>query len=207
MVRSGGIGLIYRFLCVCVWYPVDVVPNLLKWPVPVSMLCRYQYQHRYIGPDRYLRYPYWCRTELTEIVNVRYMYWYCTEITEASGTGMKVCTGIAGTGIHVVPNLPNCPISVLMSYPTYRSVRYRYWCYTKPTDEPVTGITGVISGGYASLRTVPNILYNSTFGQSLTVFIWFWTTPNISPYDRINQWNISMKKYIECEVRVVVCEM
>ena len=33
--------------------------------------------------------------------------------------------GIVGTGIDVVPNLPKCPVPVLM-YQTYRSVRYRY---------------------------------------------------------------------------------
>ena len=35
---------------------------------------------------------------------------------------------VSGTGIDVVPNLPKCPVPVLMSYRTYRSVRYRYWC-------------------------------------------------------------------------------
>ena len=61
-------------------------------------------------------------------------------LAEVSGTGMKVCTGTGGTGIHVVPNLPKCPIPVLMyrvtkylkypvpvlMYRSYRSVRYRY---------------------------------------------------------------------------------
>ena len=37
-----------------------------------------------------------------------------------SGTGTKVCTGILGTGIDVVPNLPNVPVPVLMSHRTYR---------------------------------------------------------------------------------------
>ena len=49
-----------------------------------------------------------------------------TELTEVSGTGMKVCTGSGGIGIYVVPNLPKCPVPVLMSYHTYRSARYRY---------------------------------------------------------------------------------
>ena len=35
-------------------------------------------------------------------------------------------TGILGTGMDVVPNLPKCPVPVLMSYLTYRGVRYRY---------------------------------------------------------------------------------
>ena len=34
-------------------------------------------------------------------------------------------TGVPGTGMDVVPNLPKCPVPVLM-YQTYRSVRYRY---------------------------------------------------------------------------------
>ena len=50
-------------------------------------------------PYRYSRYRYGCRTELTEV---------------------------SGTGIDVVPNLPKCLVPVLMSYRTYRSVRYRY---------------------------------------------------------------------------------
>ena len=75
--------------------------------------------------------------------SVRYRYWCRIEVTEVSGTGidalpnlpkrpvpLKDCTGTGGTGIHipVVPNLPKCPGSVWMSYRTYRSVRYRYWC-------------------------------------------------------------------------------
>ena len=35
-------------------------------------------------------------------------------------------TGILGTGVDVVPKLRKCPVPVLMSYRTYRSVRYRY---------------------------------------------------------------------------------
>ena len=99
---------------------------------------------------RYFRYRYACRTELTEYPvpvlisyltyrSVRYRYWCCAEITEVSGTGMKVCIGTGGTGIHVVPNLPKCPVPVLMSYRTYRSVRYRYWC-TELTEVSGTGI-------------------------------------------------------------------
>ena len=48
---------------------------------------------------RYSRYRYGCRTELIEV---------------------------SGTGIDVVPNLPKCPVPVLMLYRPYRSVRYRY---------------------------------------------------------------------------------
>ena len=35
-----------------------------------------------------------------------------------SGTGTKVFTGTAGTGIDVIPNLPKFPVPVLMSYLT-----------------------------------------------------------------------------------------
>ena len=48
---------------------------------------------------RYSRYRYGCHTELTEV---------------------------SGTGIDVVPNLPKCPVPVLMLHRNYRSVRYRY---------------------------------------------------------------------------------
>ena len=34
--------------------------------------------------------------------------------------------GILGAGMDVVTNSPKCPVPVLMSYRTYRSVRYRY---------------------------------------------------------------------------------
>ena len=33
---------------------------------------------------------------------------------------------MSGTGSDVVPNLPKCPVPVMMLYRTYRSVRYRY---------------------------------------------------------------------------------
>ena len=46
--------------------------------------------------------------------SVRYRHGFRTELTEESGTG-----------IDVVPNLPKCPVPVLM-YRTYGSVRYRY---------------------------------------------------------------------------------
>ena len=79
---------------------IDVVPNLPKCLVPVLLSYRT------------------CRS-------VRYRYPCLTERTEVSGTGMKACTGTGGTGIHVLPNVPKCPVSVLM-YRTYRSVQYRY---------------------------------------------------------------------------------
>ena len=82
-------------------YRVDVVPNLPKYPVPVSMLYRYRYQPRYRRPYRYRRYRYRCRTELTKV---------------------------SGTGLGVVPNLMMCSVTVLMLYHTHRSVRGRYRC-------------------------------------------------------------------------------
>ena len=48
-----------------------------------------------------------------------------------------------GTGIQVVLSLPKCSVPVLMSYRTYGSVRYRYWCRTERTEVSGTGI-GVV---------------------------------------------------------------
>ena len=118
---------------------IEVVPNLPKCPVPVLMSYR-TYQS--------VRYRYWCRAELTKVSGTgidvpklrkcpvpvwmfyrtyrrvryrhetlyryrRYRYPYRTELTE-----------VYGTGIDVVPNLPSCPVPVLMCR-TCRSVRYR----------------------------------------------------------------------------------
>ena len=44
----------------------------------------------------------------------RYRYGYRTELTEVTGSGIDV------------PNLPKCPVPVLMLYRNSRSVRYRY---------------------------------------------------------------------------------
>ena len=79
---------------------IDLVLNLPKCPVPVLMLCRdyRSVRYRYESLYRYRRYRYPCRTELTEV---------------------------SGNGIDVAPNLPKCPVPVLM-YRFYRSVRYRY---------------------------------------------------------------------------------
>ena len=80
---------------------IDVVPKLPKCPVPVLMLYRTYRSvlYRYESLYRYRRYRYGYRTELT---------------------------GVSGTGIDVVPNLPKCPVPVLMSSRNYQSVRYRY---------------------------------------------------------------------------------
>ena len=72
---------------------IDVVPNLPKCPVAVLMMYRtYQsVRYRYESLYRYGLYRYPCRTVLTEV---------------------------SGTGVHAVPNLPKCPVPVLMSYRT-----------------------------------------------------------------------------------------
>ena len=99
--------------------------------------------------------------------SVRYRYWCCTEVTEVSGTGIDVVPNLPEClvpvlmlyrnywsiwyGIDVVPNTPRCPVPVWksgpvpavpvsISYRSYRSVRYRYWCRTEVTEVSVTGI-------------------------------------------------------------------
>ena len=51
-------------------------------------------------------------------------------LPDGSHEGTKCCvrhgTGIFGTGMDAIPNLPKCPVPVLMLYRNYRSVRYRY---------------------------------------------------------------------------------
>ena len=64
---------------------------------------------------RYSRYRYGSRTELTEV---------------------------SSEGVDVVPNLPKCPVPVLV-YRTYRSIRYRYLCRTERTELTGTGMDGV----------------------------------------------------------------
>ena len=109
---------------------VDAVPNLPKCPVPVLM----SYQSY-----RSVRYRFGAVPKLPKCP---VPIWCCTEITEVSGTGMKVCTGTGGNGIHIVPNLPKGQVPVLMSYRTYRNVRCRYLC-TELTEVSATGI-GVV---------------------------------------------------------------
>ena len=127
---------------------MDIVPNLPNCPVPVLVSYR-TYQ------------------------SVRYRYW-CTEITEVSGTGMNVCTGTGGTGIHVVPNLPKCPVPVLMSCRTYQSVRYRYWCCTELTKVSGTGIDVLPNSPKCmvpvlmSYRTYRSVLYGYWCRTELT---------------------------------------
>ena len=70
---------------------------------------------------RYFRYRYGCRTEITEV---------------------------SGTGIDVAPNLPKCPVPVLMLYRNYQGVRYRYESlyryrrYRYPCRTEVTEVSG-----------------------------------------------------------------
>ena len=78
-------------------------------------------------------------------------------------------TEVSGTGIDAVPNLPKCPVPVLMLYSTYGSVRYRYESlyryrrYRYPYRTEVTEVSGtgidvqnLPKCRYASVRTVPN---------------------------------------------------
>ena len=66
-------------------------------------------------------------------------------------------TGIFGTGMDVVPNLPKCPVPVLTSYQTYRSVRYRYdslYRYRRYRYPYRTELTEVFGSG---INVVPNL--------------------------------------------------
>ena len=62
---------------------------------------------------RSVRYQVLCRSYRS----VRYRHRCCTDT--GTGFGTYVHTGTAGTGIDVVPNLPECPVPVLSSYRTY----------------------------------------------------------------------------------------
>ena len=74
-----------------------------------------------------------CRTDLTDVPGTGLFF---TELSEVLGTGIDGSIGTnsgtdvhtgsgTGTGIDVVLNLPKCPVPVLMSYRTYRRLRYR----------------------------------------------------------------------------------
>ena len=114
---------------------IDIVPTLPKCPVPVLMYQNYRsVRYRYESMYRYRRYRYPCRTELTEV---------------------------SGTGIDVVPNLPNFPVPVLMSCRTYRSVLYRYGCRAELTKCPVPVTPAVYTScmtWYVPYRTHPSLL-------------------------------------------------
>ena len=122
MSQCGGTGSMSYRTYRSVRYRFDVVPNLPKCPVPVSMLYRYWYQLRYRRLYRYRRYRCRCRTELTEVF----------------GAGIDVVPNLPKCPvplyIDVVPNLPKCPVPIGMMYRTYRSIRYRYWCCSELTE-------------------------------------------------------------------------
>ena len=86
-----------------------------------------------------LKYPVSVLISYRTFRSVRYRY-SCTEITEVSGIDMKVCTGAGGTDVHIAPNFPMCPVPALISYRSYRGIRYRYWCHTELTEMSGTGI-------------------------------------------------------------------
>ena len=93
--------------------------------------------------------------------SIRYRHWCCTELTKVSGTCRRVCTGTGGTGIHVVTNLPKCLVPVLMSYRTYRIVRYRYGSRTETAVVSSTGNTGGMPQ-YVPYQTHPSKIVRST---------------------------------------------
>ena len=90
--------------------PVSEGPVLMSYRTyrnhkcPVQVLIPYRnyrsVRYRYESLYRCRRYRYSCRTELTEVSDI---------------------------GIDVIPNLPKCPVPVLMLYETYRRARYRYY--------------------------------------------------------------------------------
>ena len=86
-----------------------------------------------------------------------------TEEVEAKLQGcVRYGTGILGSGMDVVPNLPKCPVPVLTSYRTYRSVRYRYWRCVELADVSDTGtkICTVTAGtGIDVMPNLPNFRY------------------------------------------------
>ena len=72
--------------------------------------------------------------------SVRYRYRCCTDTGTNSGT--DVHTGTGGTGFDVVPNLPKCPVPVLMDR-TYRRVGTDMKVCTELTEVFGTGIDAV----------------------------------------------------------------
>ena len=106
------------------------VPILPKCPVPVLMYPTYRsVRYRCESLYRYRRYRYPHRAEVTEV---------------------------SGTGIYVVPNLPKCPVRVLISNRTYRSVRYRYLCCTEFTEVSGTGVKVCAGTAGTGIHILPN---------------------------------------------------
>ena len=142
---TGGTGIV-------------VVPNSPKYPVPVLMSYR---------SYRSIPCQCWSRTELIEVsgtgigaalnlpkcpVPVLMLY---TKLTEVSGTGMKVCTGTGGTGIHVVPNLSKVSVTGID-------------VVSKLLKCPVPGISAVYTTGMP--RYVPYRTHTSNF-LSIPVYL------------------------------------
>ena len=71
----------------------------------------------------------------------RYRYGYRTELTEVTGSGIDV------------PNLPKCPVPVLL-YRTYLSVRYRYYVPNLPKCPVSVKKPAVSLGTYRTEHTV-----------------------------------------------------
>ena len=118
------------------------VPNLPKCPVPVLMTYR---------TYRSVRYRYSCYTELTEV----------------SCTGMKVCTGTGGTGIHIVPNLPKRPVPVLMSYRSYQVSGTGIDGIPNFPKCPVPVIPAVCLGTYRTKHTLEKTVLKRTASSSV----------------------------------------
>ena len=118
--------------------PKCTVPVWKSVPVPAAPVSISYRSYRSV------RYRYWCHTELSEVygadIDVVPKLPKCLVLVLT-----KVCrtelTEVSGTDVDVVPNLPKYPVPVLMSYRTYRSVLYRYWC-TELAEVTGTGNTG-----------------------------------------------------------------
>ena len=59
--------------------------------------------------------------------------------------------------VHVVSNLPTCPVPVLMLYRIYPSVRYRYYNCTDFTRMSGIGMKVRIGTGGTGIHIVPNL--------------------------------------------------
>ena len=69
---------------------------------------------------------------------------------------VRYCTGILGTGMDFVPNLPNCAVLILTSYRSYRSVRYRCWRCTELTEASGIGTTVCTGAAVNGFDFIPN---------------------------------------------------
>ena len=72
---------------------------------------------------RSVRYRYWCRTELTEVFGAGvYVVPNLPKCPVPVLMSYRTYTEVSGIGIDVVPSLPKCPVPALWSHRTYRSV-------------------------------------------------------------------------------------